>query len=490
MWSAGDRAYRRTMSVLVPSRTPTVDARPALALGLVGALVVAVGTLGDGRLARTALARPLLEARHAPDVRPTSQVLLFLGLLVLTVAWWLLGRAVRGRADGPRTVTRAALLWSAPLVLTPPAFSGDLWSYVANAMISARGLSPYAVTPSALSGPIVQAVAARWRDAPTPYGPVPLLWGDLVGHLTTSPWLLLLSFRGLALVGLALLAYAVPRLATLAGRDPAAASWLAVASPFTIVHGVASAHVDIVLAGLIALGVLVALRGRRLPAAVLIGLAAAVKVPALLAVVPVVLASTPAAARWHERLRTTVIVAGIAGVVLLGLGPVSGLGNGWIGDLRAPLSGLSRLSLTTQLGRYAGLVTGHPLVAPAQAIGEAVIALVAVVSLRAGAGTAGDVVRRGALVMSVAVLLSPVDRLWYFFWALPLLAAAPLATWPRRTTIAVTTVLAWLAPLDPGQHLPQSRRLMELGVVLALLAGLDLRRAGAPLAAAVRRARS
>ena len=314
MWSAGDRAYRRSMSVLVPSRTPTVDARPALALGLVGALVVAVGTLGDGRLARTALARPLLEARHAPDVRPTSQVLLFLGLLVLTVAWWLLGRAVRGRADGPRTVTRAALLWSAPLVLTPPAFSGDLWSYVANAMISARGLSPYDVTPSALSGPIVQAVAARWRDAPTPYGPVPLLWGDLVGHLTTSPWLLLLSFRGLALVGLALLAYAVPRLATLAGRDPAAASWLAVASPFTIVHGVASAHVDIVLAGLIALGVLVALRGRRLPAAVLIGLAAAVKVPALLAVVPVVLASTPAAQvartpahdgdrRWHRRRR-------------------------------------------------------------------------------------------------------------------------------------------------------------------------------------------
>jgi hypothetical protein len=51
-------------------------------------------------------------------------------------------------------------------------------------------------------------------------------------------------------------------------------------------------------------------------------------------------------------------------------------------------------------------------------------------------------------------------------------------------------VLAWLAPLDPGQHLPQSRRLMELGVVLALLAGLDLRRVGTSLAAAVRRARS
>ena len=45
-------------------------------------------------------------------------------------------------------------------------------------------------------------------------------------------------------------------------QDPARALWLVIASPFTLVHGLDSAHVDLLMAALGTLSVWVALRGR------------------------------------------------------------------------------------------------------------------------------------------------------------------------------------------------------------------------------------
>ena len=285
----------------------------------------------------------------------------------------------------------------------------------------------------------------------------------------------MISFRLLALVGLAVLAYAVPLLARLAGQDPAAASWLAVASPFTLVHGIAGGHVDLVLAGLLACSVLTALRRRWLLAAVLVGLAAAVKVPALLAVAPVALASGAAFGSWRSRMWAGASVGGVAIAVLFALGPLSGFGNGWVNALHATMSGGAPLSFTTQVGRIVGQLVGQPMVGVTHALGAIAIALIAMTALLTGAAaamTAAAAVRRGALVLTVAVLLSPVEHFWYLFWALPLLAAAEMGTSARRVVVAITTALALLAPFDASQRLPASTILMELGVLLALLASL------------------
>ena len=63
-------------------------------------------------------------------------------------------------------------------------------------------------------------------DTATPYGPLPVSFGEIVAGLTGNPWVLVVGHRLLALVGLALLAWAVPRLARWAGVNPALSSAL------------------------------------------------------------------------------------------------------------------------------------------------------------------------------------------------------------------------------------------------------------------------
>lgn len=452
--------------------------RVALVVGLVGSLLVATGSLATGRVARTPDVAPLLALRHDPGVVTSGRVLLCVGLLVLTLGWSLLGLVVRRRGCSPRRVVLTALAWASPLLVAPPAFSGDVWSYVADGMVAARGFSPYDATPAWLSGPIVDAVSAKWRHTPSPYGPVPLLWGDLTARLTSSVWLELVSFRVLALVGFALLALALTRISRLTGRDPAVALWLVLASPFTLVHGIASAHVDLVMAGLSTLAVLAALRGRRTTAILLLGLAAAVKAPALLAVVPVSIALVSAAgghSRW-ARLGTAVVVGSGALATVLGLGVVTGYGHGWVAALSTPLSVVSPLSLSTQLGLLLGHLTGVSEVTLAQASGTVLIVGCAAWSLLGPRTLSADrALASGALASGVAVLLSPVVHFWYFLWCLPLLATAPLGRSPRRALVAVTLVCGLMAPLDASQHLPGLRSWEALGLVLALSAGLDRR---------------
>ncbi len=93
-------------------------------------------------------------------------------------------------------------LWALPLLPTPPLFSGDGWSYVADGLLTGHHLSPYVVPPSALTGPILEAVSSRWLHAVAPYGPLPMLWGGAAAHLSGNLWLILYAYRALAVVGL------------------------------------------------------------------------------------------------------------------------------------------------------------------------------------------------------------------------------------------------------------------------------------------------
>src|SRR3546814_20706877 len=48
-----------------------------------------------------------------------------------------------GRDAALGTVRRATLVWSAPLMIAPPLFSRDGWSYAAQGMLTTLGVSPY-----------------------------------------------------------------------------------------------------------------------------------------------------------------------------------------------------------------------------------------------------------------------------------------------------------------------------------------------------------
>ena len=142
------------------------------------------------------------------------------------------------------------MAWAAPLFLGTPLFSGDGWSYVATGYLTGHGQSPYVVTPEVLPPLLRSGVSPRWIDTPSPYGALPLEWGALFSQMTHNPWLLLLAYRVFALIGLAVVAWAVPRLARRGGHDPVDASALVVASPFVLAHGIGGLHNDLPMVGL------------------------------------------------------------------------------------------------------------------------------------------------------------------------------------------------------------------------------------------------
>jgi alpha-1,6-mannosyltransferase len=377
------------------------------------------------------------------------------GLVVLTGAWLALGRAVRGRPDGVAVVCRSVAIWAVPLVIAPPLFSGDAWSYVAQGYLTAHGMSPYAVPPSVLHGAIVEGVSPRWLNTPAPYGPVTLLWGAVFAHLTSAPWLLMMAQRLLALVGLGILAVVTPRLARFAGRDPAAATWLVVASPFVLVQGVGGAHNDLILAGLVTAALLATVtRPGWVAGAALGGLAAAVKLPGSAACVGVVLLSLPSAAPLGARLRRSGAVAVVAVAVVVALGLVGGLGIGWLGQLGVPLVDYSPLSVTTDLGWALHLdLDVVPLSLALSLVRTAgllcALAVMSLAVLRGPTGRDGRVLRIAAVVLLVVTVLSPVSRSWYFFWCLPVLACCVLPPRQERALVGGVLGLGLASALAP-----------------------------------------
>lgn len=408
---------------------------------------------------------PLAHLRAQPWHTVLGGVVGVAGLVLLTVAWWRLRGAVRGRPDGVRWVRWAVALWSVPLLLAPPLFSGDGWSYVATGYLTGHGFSPYVVGPGILHGAIRSAVSRKWLFTPTPYGPLPLWWGATFSHLTGDPWTLLVLYRILALVGVALAAWAVPRLAVRCGRDAAEASALVVASPFVVAQGIGGLHNDMVMAGLMLAALAVTRRDVWWWGAALVGAAAAVKVTGGLAGVGVVLLSLPAGARLSARVRRAVQVGAVSVAVLVGFGLVTGLGLGWLRGLLVPARERTLLAPTLDLAwhlrgalLHEGAAGRHLLavVRPMQTVW--IVDIAALLGVAAWAlldrrlpGTPRAVTAVG-VVLFAATWLSPVLHPWYFLWCLPLLACVRLPRWAEAGLVALVVVLGLTAEADNDLH--------------------------------------
>jgi alpha-1,6-mannosyltransferase len=308
-------------------------------------------------------------------------------------------------------------------------------------MLVTLDISPYTHGPQMLAGPLREAVDPMWMQTPAPYGPLPLAYGGAVADLTASPWLLVVAHRVLALAGLALLAWAVPRLARWSGVNPALASALVLVSPFMIANGVAGLHNDLLMVGLMAAALVVAAERGWFWGAALAGLAAAVKAPGGLVCLGIVLVSLPAGARVLDRLRRAGGVAAAALGVLLGLGVATGLGAGWLAALTVPAAVSTPLSVTDELPgvlRLAGVVG-------ATALGGWLL-------VARPTGRRDVAVRAVAATVLVFVVLSPVVHLWYFLWAVPFVAVRPLSRGAMTAVVSLSVVGGLVAPLDSSLH--------------------------------------
>lgn len=433
--------------------------------GLAGSVLV---LLGGWVVATLPPSTPMLEhhvlfaLRGNMGGRMAGLTVVLLGLGLLASAWLTLCRTVAHDPDeheGVSLVQHATLMWAAPLIVAPPLFSKDGWSYAAQGFMAAHGISPYHHGPWVLSGPVQEAIDPRWEFTPAPYGPLPLWYGQLLGGHTGNPLMLALAHRFLALVGLAMLAWALPRLAAWTGTNPGLASALVLCSPFMLANGVGGMHNDLLMIGLMAVALVLAVTRGWVPAAVVGGLAAAVKLPGGLVCLGIVLLSLPESASLRRRIWRLLQVAVIAvGVVVL-LGWTSGLGNGWMRALSVPGSAMTLLSGSTLVGGALDLVAGwlhlgtHPalflhLVRDITSAVGAVIVLVA--ALRWRTGSRLEALRAVAFVSAVVVLTSPVVQLWYLMWPLPFLAVLPLRRMALTSLVVASVVVGLVAPLDPS----------------------------------------
>ncbi|MPY49077.1 polyprenol phosphomannose-dependent alpha 1,6 mannosyltransferase MptB [Streptomyces acidicola] len=420
-----------------------VDLRRCQALGLAGSAVLALGGETAGALPVRDLLAPA-SARAALGL-----VGVYFGVVLLIAAWALLGRVVRGpRPPTPRSLLVVLVVWAAPLLLAPPLFSRDVYSYLAQGAMVDANIDVYAYGPSRMGGPLAAEVAPVWQHTATPYGPVFLAIASGLAGLTSGQLPAgLIGMRMVALLGVGLMAVALPRLARHSGVDPAAALWLGALNPLVLLHLVAGAHNDAVMLGLLGVG-LVAARGRRyVLGVVLVTLAALVKAPAALGLLAIVVMQ----GRTHV-VRATATTVGVALATTAVTTGLTGTGYGWIAALRTPVSP-DNWSPTSVLGRATGALLHDlgselaPLALPAwHAVG--LVATAAVV-LYIWLKLRPSPVYALGLSLAVVAVLGPAIRPWYALWGLFLIAAAAPSGSVRGRVAAASAVLA-LAVLPSG----------------------------------------
>ncbi len=99
--------------------------------------------------------------------------ILFYVATVIAIAGWIGVGTVAWRGQlSVRAGVVILAVWSLPLLLGPPIFSKDVYSYVGQGLIAHRGLNPYTRPPAVLgNGPLLRSIASVWRHSPAPYGP-------------------------------------------------------------------------------------------------------------------------------------------------------------------------------------------------------------------------------------------------------------------------------------------------------------------------------
>ena len=436
------------VSLPEPAPAPVDARRPALcpvpltltaATGFIGSLCVLVGVTQAGSpFAVKAPGAWFFGLASGSSVGSTNArflaiMVVYLGIVVMLGSWFETVRALRRHPDLPlKTLVVTLVAWGAPVVLMPPIFSRDVYSYAAQGDMVIHGINPYLHGPSSLgSGSFLDLVDPLWRHAPAPYGP---------GWERLSGWIVDLSrhdvltaaagFRIVALAGVALIALGIPALARSVGRSETVAFAVAVLNPLVLLVLLGGAHNDALMLGLLVAGCALARRNHVLAGLVMCALAAEVKVPALIGAAFIGWWWSRSEASWRQRLpRVAAAVVFTAGL-MAAVSAVSGLGWHWLTGLSNPGVVVSWVDPATAvglgLGHAASLLGygGHSvaLVQGARAAGLG-LATVLSVALVLRSKRVGEVAALGWSLL-LFVLLGPVVWPWYETWGFVFLAVA------------------------------------------------------------------
>ncbi|GAA2340176.1 polyprenol phosphomannose-dependent alpha 1,6 mannosyltransferase MptB [Saccharopolyspora halophila] len=481
----------RTSGVSRLSLSGDQDGRPlplrTIALGAIGSVLLLFGSLGAGGilLSDPILGDGPLSALRYGHGRYIAMTVLYLGFALLVWAWIRLGRGVLAHLVEARGVLWATGAWLAPMLIAPPLFTRDVYSYLGQGLLALHGMDPYDVGPAMLTGTIPENVHLTWQTTPAPYGP--LFIGIAKGVILLSGHSIIANIIAMRLVllsGLVLLICSLPGLVRhLGGRLPVAL-WLVAASPMTVVQLVGGPHNDMLMIGMLAAGTLLVLDGRHAGGIAMASAAMAIKATAGLALPFLVWiwASHLEGSLWRRFLHALVPALSVFALVFGGCTVLAKVGLGWLSALSAPGIIVNYLSAPTALGQAVhalasafGPISIWPFVGTTRLLGSLLLVGILIWNWWQARDGGSEAVRRAAIVLCCGALLSPVLLPWYLSWGLAMGAAF---AWTSRGLSYVVggSIVVILAYYPDGEQAMYNTPFMAVVVAAALLGAASLER--------------
>ncbi|HTT95454.1 MAG TPA: polyprenol phosphomannose-dependent alpha 1,6 mannosyltransferase MptB [Solirubrobacterales bacterium] len=441
------------MAIAAPEPLPRLDpigsSRPFARsprsglLGLAGllltSLLVCVSATRSELLLPSSL-RPLPESLAGP----LAGAGLKLGVFALIAAFvtMFVSYAVATRAAErlrPRPVLIAILALHALVLLAPPLFSSDVFSYAAYSRMGAvYGSNPYLHGPTAIPlGGLHSLIGPQWLTTPSAYGPLFTALSYLLVPFDIAANVL--AYKALAAVSSLILILLVWRAASLRGLSPVRAAVLVGLNPVIVLYGVGGGHNDLMMLAILAAALHVLIGERERRGGALIVAATAVKLTAGL-LLPFALAGRSGERSARLRLALGAALGAVAVAALafafFGTGPL---------HLPATLQGIQAEGGVHSIVGFLAGAAGIEPIPKAVTVGLTLVFLAVVAWLlrRVWRGEMDWI--RGAGWATVALLLTTGFLVpWYVAWLLPpaalssdrrLLAAAVFLTGVGLTTL-------------------------------------------------------
>jgi alpha-1,6-mannosyltransferase len=341
-------------------------------------------------------------------------------MAALTVMFGCYALAARySKLISPRAAITAIVTLIVIVLIAPPLFSTDVFSYEAYArMFTIDGVNPYLHGPWSISlAPVYQLVGAKWYGTPSAYGP---LFTALSGPLAhTSIAVSTYVFKLTAAIGCLATLAIMWRGARLRGVDPVRGALLFGLNPLVVVYGVGGGHNDLVMLLPMMAGVYAVLRHQDRKAGALFVVATAIKLTGGLVAPFAYLA--PEMRSGDGRRRALLIGAGATTVAVLALS----FGFFGTGPLHLPAI-LSRIQSQGDWHSIPGFISTAMLLPSVGQVASSVLSVTFV-------ACSGWLLRRvwrgeidwieAAAWSTVAILVCAGSLLsWYVAWLFPLVA--------------------------------------------------------------------
>lgn len=474
-----------------PQATAPFPVRTTL-MGTVGSVLLLLGALGAGGIL---IRDPVIGTGPLSWVRyGHGQILangvLYAGFGLVVWAWVRLGRYMLAGRIGSRAILIASACWMAPLLISPPLFTRDVFSYLGQGAQLLHGLDPYAHGPAELEilPNIVQNVHPVWQTTPAPYGPLFLLVAKGVVALTGDNVIAgVIVVRLVLLLGLGAMVWALPRLVRHLGGKLPITLWLAVASPMTVIHLFGGPHNDAMMLGFLTTGVLASLERKHVLSIALVTVAMLIKPTAAVALpflVWVWANHLPGENRLRNFLKAGGISTAIFAVVFV-LGTWVSLGSfnlGWVTGLKAPQLVTNWLNPATGIGQViytlAHLVINvqeSPFVTVTRLLSWLTLAVFFVRQWWKARYGGNEAIFRLAMTLLATAILAPPTLPWYLTWGFVIASAFP---WRRRHLAIVVGVSIFLvmAYYPTGEQALYDWWFVVLTVLLGVYAAASLLR--------------